>query len=249
MKYLLLIFLLSCGSHKGSDTDPGTIIDAKEQEFIASFDATKIEPCDRLTFQALFDAYGKKTDDFYKFETAPGKWIRNYTLDCSVSSESGSECSFDSELSTLHALVGRGDKAGIGRMQSYLAGNGWKCGSGSASVTDSSTLKPLISAALGLTAGTLKTPVISDFRGYLVANYLWLEGQIRGSISSTDLATLELLASQRLHEPFFQALYHKYSNGDQSYTESLLTDWQFDPNFWPSCPEPVLFIISAEAMR
>lgn len=245
MRLLLsLLLLCACGPRPEHLTIPSEAIAQREHDFITSFYPSTIEPCDRVTFQALFDAYGARTPDLYKFEVESGKWIRNYAVDCSAPTQSGSECSLDGEMSVFQALAHRGDKAGLSRMRDRLIANNWQCGNGPSGVVDSFILDGLF-----VQEKLVDLPFLNGFQAYLVAEYIWMDGQISGAIGSIELETLKILAQNHMHEPLFHALYHKYSDGDQSYTESLLTDWDFSANTWGSCPEAVAYILAVEAMK
>jgi hypothetical protein len=251
-KLLIVACLLSCGTHEESTNwTPRQEINQKYADMLLSYDSTKTTPCDEITFHALFDAYGTRQDDLYEFENPAGKWNRSYRIQCYESGESRSQCSLDGYLSVLHALVGRDDYNGIRRMRTYLQGQDWICGLGTESATDISNLRGLIDLILG--EQSLKTddtlPVLEDFRGYLVANYLWLKGRVKGSINSLEYAALGTLAGERMQEPLFHALYHRFKADGQEYTESLLLDWRFNPDWWGSCPEEVMYVISVGAMN
>jgi hypothetical protein len=207
MKFFLsiLILLFSCGQHKSSDSPPN-VGDLKPQadQIVKTFNIGLIERCDKLTFAALFNAFGGSAD-LSKFESPEGKWNRDDTAPC-YPNDSKSETSLDGYLSVLHLSRSIGDMSIVRRIKDYAEPKHWVTGEGPEGVTSILTLLPLINLMVGakLDGDENALPYIQGYQAHLAAMWIWLKGRLTGSISDIELGTLQTLWLANLRSPFFR---------------------------------------------
>ena len=253
MKHWILAIACAFGCNQKKD-DPVQQADLTEvqqmrDEKVASFQMDQVTPCDRITFVALMDAYGKRLP-IGIFEKPAGMWNRNFEV-C-YPKESKSECSLDGYLSVLHALYARGDLFSIRNMRDYLKARDWHCGLGDEGVTTTVPLMPLIQAL----ANDLKVKVadigidlpipldikIDGFQAYLIGNYVWLHTKVFG-VSDVSRGIIKKLALDNPEDAFFAALNWRFNGTSQQLAVDLLKQDKPCSDSWGSCDDSVYWTI------
>lgn len=204
--------------------------------------------CDKITFKGLMVAFCNK-DSINGHEDGNGKWTRwdlNTDKPCykdGVDLGSRSECSGDGYISTTHVWLTQG--ANVSRPQSarsvqYLEDNSWICGEGFKGYTSVKKLKWLLLTVRDHLEGKSKpTPadvaaamaasglvdlgdLLKEFNKYLVAIHAYSFGRMRHSFSDKTMDVLEDLVDSSPESMIFQALYHRYLDGNQEKALSLI---------------------------
>lgn len=202
--------------------------------------------CDRLTFNGLFSGYGKPQD--------MGGFYYDGLLHRDVSpcypGFSRSEISLDGILGLLHHIQTWDDRKSLDRILDIGEKNNWIMGDGPIEYTNIWALVPIIYEMAGESLVTDIKDVLKGYRGHVGAMYIHLRGRVYGSISEAEFRALQALKVASPLNPLYSALFHRYSDGDQSETIELL-DKIFTDKFpegsattgWGSCPDSVLYII------
>lgn len=63
-----------------------------------------------------------------------------------------------------------------------------------------------------------------DFEAHLQVLKIWLSGEVYGAITASELAVAEAQAKREPSNALFQAVFHRYSDGDQQTAYKLLTE-------------------------
>jgi hypothetical protein len=252
MRFLMLyILLMSCGAQPAKDDNSFNLdaVKAKRDSLVSNFQLADIERCDRITFAALFNAFGGSLD-LSGFESPAGKWNRD-SLPC-YPEESKSETSLDGYLSVLHWAHSRGDLGMVSRIADYAAPKDWITGAGPEDITSIFKLTPLIFEILGteLKGNDDALPFLSGFRAHLAAMYIWLHGRIQGHIDAFELTILEALLVNEPGAYMLSALYHRFQDGRFQDTVNMMNNYSGDyGEFWGSCPTDLSYILTVAIME
>ena len=276
MKFLLLAFFLlfSCGSaHVSAPQDPTVKdLDPTAQYYSKNItDQVFPERCDKLTFLALVSASGVK-QDLSPYEKESGRFERD--VNPCYPNDSVSQISRDAYLSILHHIWTYKDHAMLDRIISYGKAHDWIMGEGPTGYTDISLLAPTINKmdqifhdqnipgdkdnpstpalAFQLQSDSTIQHTLAGFQGHLLANYVWLQGRIKGGIDSSELLALKALVLAAPKNPLYNALYHRFTDGKQSLAIGTLSDHKTFPADrvpldtgvfgWGSAPSMVYFL-------
>ncbi|MBD3331012.1 hypothetical protein GF354_05835 [Candidatus Peregrinibacteria bacterium] len=254
--------MFNCTWHKEKPSNAPPIEEIMvKNELYANADILKItdkKRCDRLTFLALWDAYGRRTDDLLRLDLEnDGKWARDFVA-C-YPDHSQSENSIDGYIALAHALYQRKDLDRVRKVIDYGESHGWTMGEGPFSVTNIAHVAHLYyaieekleekSPKLLSIEGDRGIP--QSFRGHILALYLHLRGELRGKLNDIEFRALKALKNGAEYDPYYSALYAKYDDGDQSNTYKLLVNnamfpaenitEETDVYHWGSCPAVVYF--------
>jgi hypothetical protein len=165
--------------------------------------------------------------DIYLHEYEAGEWHRD--VEPCYPDDSRSEISFEGILGALHALHAEQDSAGFERLADYGWDNGYKMGDG----PDEYTKMPQLALILPLVRQGYKLASIEDmltgYRGNVLAYYLHLKGVTTGSLNVLEVEFLEEMTELVPSNPIYHALYHKYTDGDQTVAISILSDTEVFP--------------------
>ena len=111
-------------------------------------------------------------------------------------------------------------------------------------------LKGMIEKISGQASLAESADAIGGFQGHLLASYIWLDARISGQVSGIELDALNVLTSQTPQSPFFSALYHRFSDGNQDGTLELMRSWNTPySNFWGSAPDSVMFTVTTAILE
>ena len=252
-KYLLALCLLFACSKKNDPQDQNYDLAALQKQrdgLVASFSETEIARCDRLTFVAMMDAFGKPMD-LHRYEYPRGVWHRD--VNPCYPTDSKSECSQDGYISVLHSLLSHKDLASIKAIKSSLQSTNWICGAGDINLTLMPQLGPILDDMISALDPTKKAraqklgkivipPIeinLSGFRGHVLDNYAWLWGRIHGRMTIAGLVALKLTADQNEGAPYPLALFHRFSDQDYNLAVQELLDMKDCSAWWGSCNNAV----------
>jgi hypothetical protein len=231
------LLLVSCGTQK-IEKSP-TVADSLDKQLksktelylslITSDELLFPERCDKLTFKSLLSAAGP-FQDMSAFEVA-GKYSRD-VVPC-YPNDSKSSISRDGILAVLQDIWTHGDLVRLNRMIAYGEAHNWVVGEGPLDYTNMALLLPIIyrmqdrlsgKTNLELASSAALDSVLSGFQGHLLANYLWLKARMEGSLNALEVSLLKSLVSANPRDPMYQALYHRFTDGDMSETYKILLD-------------------------
>jgi len=277
MRLFVLIFSLfffSCSyfdKHEDEDTINSIESIKVKRDFYVSLIGTNPRAittrCDGLTFIGLYDAFGRKIN-IYDYEYPNGKWNRD--IEPCYPDHSRSEISAEGIFGMLHSMLTRKDRAALDRFTGFLEANGFRAGAGPVEYTGMLHLLPLINKVRDWTGRSFSKsnvpsltreptdvskeefPPISGYRGNVIADYLYLRGRVNGYLLGYELEILEKLCSEVPQNPIYHALYHRFTDGDQSRAIDILSGDEFPkyalpekslPLFdWSDAPSAILYI-------
>jgi hypothetical protein len=189
--------------------------------------------CDGAGFTSLYSTRCGGVDLSVFEDSATGKPYRSPTHDCFSTGASKSEYSRDMLLMRMVGAWRHKDLAWVNRMISYGEKNSWvicdaiddatKIGRCVVSPSLYSVLYDMQSRLEGVAPSSLTLQkdedavgLKDDFEAHLEVLKIWLEGEIYGAITDTQLMKLEGYAKRESENALFLAVYAKYSNGDFS---------------------------------
>lgn len=232
MRYLLLIWLCSCSyigkKHLPVETNSKITQLLLKVHTYASLYPTAADSygwgadkCDGLLFASL-GATANLPINIMQDEKEPGKWDRHPSFDCYPAS-APSTISKDMLTGLMFYLLKSGNKDALRRLETYGSAHHWIMGEGEFSrvyMTPSMVLR--LRAMIGKTT-------VSDFEDHLDALAILTNGAINGGISTTELSRIEMLLREQPRNALYGAIYHKYSDGDQTVPTDILLDESLFP--------------------
>lgn len=264
MKYwfiILLLFGCTPGNSRQTEVVPNTF-DEKYQTYLSLLKDFSETNCDWLLFQSLTEAIRGTTGNIERAEGKPGQWFRTPEHDC-YPERSASSISRDMLLGLAVYLwqtgnsqkdadevvayadnhdgdMGEGESANIGiRPVLYNTFKSIAAKFGEIPLPPK-TLNPDVNSD-----GTGLTDIQQGFESHILVLHIFSRGLIYGELSTIEMRLLESQAERQPRNAFFQAVYHKFLDGDQTAaikglmdeslfpTESLPTNEQYcEPYLW-----------------
>lgn len=201
--------------------------------------------CDGLLFNALA-AYAGHSIDPMQAEEAPGRWRRhpNFSL-CHPGiiwpeiGGSRSTVSRDMFRGLFIWLLSRQDKAAMERIRDYGKAHRWIMGEGLIGATLMSPgmvnqLYRMIDRTVPRIEEEAEDAYPTDYEAHLRVISVYTEYMIYGHITDWDLKTLDHYAQNYPRNALFQALYHKFTDGDQTRAMAILLDESLFPQRLPT---------------
>lgn len=271
---LTLLFLTSCSNEKHESKDNAAIDLTKLQEVgdlyceLSKKDYEKNgyvhSKCDGSGFTSLYSLRCPDVD--LQAFSESGKLYRSQTKDCLPNAESKSESSRDMVLMRSIAAWHHKDIGWLSEFLDFVTDNNYQfCDHDGSLDGRSRCIMPprlyrlLVDMKAKLTGVSLSTTNIDllpekvGFTAHIEVLRIWLEGQVYGEISDSDLSELKYQSERSPDNCVFQAAYHRYLDGDMSEamrilaafpkdrlpsTEDYCTEykWQRDPGEdWEPC--------------
>lgn len=234
LKLFLILLLVSCGKHepkKPTTINPDVVAKAELYKSLHKGWAHQ-GGCDSLGFTSLCKLSGGCGEAVITdAEGEPGRWYRNPGKECYPNS-SKSDISKDMFVMLLPYLYASGDKQNIQEIYDYGQKNGWVMGRGYLSRT---YLTPpivlLLQQMLGLWGIETPTKEVTKagFEKHLDAIYLINKWMVNKSIDSLQLAQIKQYKDENPSNALMQAIYHKFTDGDQSDAIAILLDESLFP--------------------
>lgn len=260
MKYLaciMILLMLGCGKSK---PDKGLPI-GDRLELYKTANLSDVPRCDSATFWTHAGAVGVKFD-ISTIEKTPGR-IERHTEPCYPE---GSQASSSREMyiGWLHYIWTTKDFAALKRLKEYGNSHGWVFGEGPHDLIDMSPLIPIVLLMennMTLIENTNLTfdDTLSGFKGHVLASYLWLWGRVNGQIGPAGMSILRSLEDANPSDPMYQALLHRFTDGDFSKAKAILDNKNVFPDDripdtkasfgWGSCPDWLYFLITDGIIR
>lgn len=254
MRYLFIILiLLGCGRTKKPRATINEVDRLKEkvsryveyQKSIADDYGWLPPKCDGLLFNSLAAVSGFPVDPMKAEENLSGKWQRHPAMDCYTDEKDGSksEISRDMIRGLEVYLLKQKDLAALERIKKYGEEHDWVMGAGLLSRT---YFTPVMRWQLDALIKHLSPPALfvwftedpegnsiftkPGFEGHLHVLKIMLNGMMYGAISEVELFILRQYTLDNPSNALYQALYHKYKDGDQSAAISILFDTSLFPD-------------------
>jgi hypothetical protein len=191
------------------------------------------DKCDSIGFTALCKlAGGCDAADIYQAESTPGRWFRSPEKDCYDLGQSQSDISKDMFVMLLPYLYKTGRKDKIGDIYDYAKANGNVMGRGPLSrVLLTPSLILLIQEMLGhFGISTSKELEVMGFENHLDVISWYTQTLVRGGMDATDYEKLRKYVEREPRNALYQALYHKFKDGNQSAAIDILMDESLFPS-------------------
>ena len=244
--YILPLFLLiSCGkSHTSTPATPDDRV-----TLYSTSDEKDVAHCDSATFWTHAAALGVHPEYVDMLEQTPGR-IERYLTPC-YPDQSASEASREMYIGWLHFIWSTRDSAALERIFLYGEAHGWIFGQGPKDLVDMSPLIPIMEVMRGrislISLDDRLSASINSFRGHVLASYLWLWGRVTGEMGPLGLASLKTFVDNSPGDPMYQALYHRFTDGNYSSANNALSNTATFPEDrvptsvgtfnWASCPD------------
>ena len=236
-KYLL-IFLSIFGCQKREEHKPSIVhplVAQKAELYKSLHNGWAHDKCDSLGFTSLCKLAGGCSEaDVMQAEGEPGRWYRSPEKDCYDLGQSASDISKDMLMMLFPYLYATGDKQNMQEIYDYGKANGNVMGRGPISrtlMTPSMVL--FLQELLGMIGLTFEPTTEKGKEGYekhLDAIYIMTSAMKRGGIIPSDYETMRKYADESPRNALFQAMYHKFKDGDQASAIAVL----LDENLFPS---------------
>jgi hypothetical protein len=227
--------------------------------------------CDRATFANLANAFcPDKPYDLSRFEWNPGEYHRDFKPHACYPNESKSECSHDMFITKAHDWLSRGDFGAVKEINdllSYADKHGGKCGEGHSSLTEITTLKPLIydvrehitslAPSKELLLGEAEGLPIATHNKYLATLMMYANARMNGEINATEKAALKLFIRDDEGSPIFLGMFYRYHDGDQQRAlDAMEADFPSDAlcqstsyRGWGSAPCSIMQILATAILE
>lgn len=239
LKLLVIPLLLACTSHKPRElrahTDWDRLKEKRDRYFwymasLADQFGWLPPTCDGLLFNSLAAFAGFPSNPLLA-EESPGRWRRypDYAV-CKPGAdpESASTISRDMFRGLFLYLLSEDRKAEFVRLEAYGREHNWFMGEGASSRT---WFNPQIRNQLAriIDKGIPVEPEEAEgmtvgFEDHLDALRIYTEYLIYGKLNEVQFQTLRWYAQNNPRNALFQALYHKFSDGDQNRAIAILLD-------------------------
>lgn len=193
--------------------------------------------CDGLLFNSL-DAFAGGPQNIFSAEEESGGWRRQWDFSIcrpNANPESETCISRDGFRGLFVYLMQQNDVQALKRIRDYGRDHNWFMGCArNPGVAFSRTwfnpsirnqLDRMIDRSVPKLFPTEKNEMIADdYEAHLAVLSIYTEFQIHGKITANELSTLKKYAEKSPKNALFQALYHKFSDGDQSLAIDILLD-------------------------
>jgi hypothetical protein len=240
---------------------------------------SRVARCDGLTFIGLFDAATESVDTYKHEYTVNADGSKLYAtgeihrdrepchVDGQAQNDSRSECSLENVLGFLHSMQSRGDTKAVRRVVAQAKSNNWSfCYGGDSGYTKLPQLQLLLNDWIAKLDGKAflaedadAIAQIKGFRGNVLGSYLTLKGRVFGYLRDYELEAVDELISAVPGSPLYRAIYHRFSDGDQSKAIKIMTGTNFPtddlPNDehrtfdWGETSEAMLYVWTYGLMR
>jgi hypothetical protein len=247
MKKLLIFtnFLISaCGTHEPQVSPKAFTLEDKVSLYASNIKTHQDEhgfilsdKCDSTLFSGLLGAALPETVDLIQARDQEGAWHRRANQDCGEEfKNSKSTISRDMMLGVMWWMLKNNKLAEAEALMADLKENNYILkGQGSLGelgfIPSYTNTLALIIKALGGKSHKLELafPAVigrsgKGFERHLAVWHILLRGEAKGSITSYELETLKKMRDEQPMNPLFQAAYHKYTDGDFTIAENLLSN-------------------------
>jgi hypothetical protein len=209
---------------------------------------TIVSPCDATGFLALCKtAGGCEKAEYFAAEEAPGKWQRNQYKNCVETGKSKTSISKDMlMMGFIYGLFGMDREVAKGyflRLEAYGKANDWIMGYPSETLEQlgrvymtpgmTLTLYDIIESITG-THVERQSPgygrVPGGYQAHLRVLDIIIKGRLKGGIDIVQMADINELHDRDPRNALYQAVFHRYRDGEMSEVADILLDEKLFPN-------------------
>lgn len=203
-------------------------------------------PCDATGFLALCKtAGGCEMANFFDGEKSPGEWQRNAEWNCVETGRSKTSISKDMlMMGFVYGLYGMEKAKAIGyfnRLEEYGKENDWIMGYPSETIEDLSRVYMTPTMTLTLYnilqyLGVSKAPsegyrrIPGGFQAHLRVLDILVKAKINNGIDAIQLADLKTLHDRDPQNALYQAVFHRFRDGDMTEVADILLDEKLFPS-------------------
>lgn len=244
---LTILLIASCGKQKAKEPKQRSPEVAAKVSLYKSLHKgwAHQEGCDSLGFTALCKLGDGCVDaDIKQAEGEPGRWYRNPSHTCYDSGKSASDISKDMFMMLWPFLYQSGQKQELKDIYNYGKEHGNVMGRGPLSRTFlTPSMVFLLQKLLGMipvksTATFAEITGKAGFEKHLDVMSLLTRSMINDSIDSVDYEMLRKYKDESPNNALFQALYHKFKDGNQQPAiDILLTEKWFPSDRLPTAKD------------
>jgi hypothetical protein len=209
---------------------------------------TTTSPCDAVGFLALCKtAQGCGKANYFDAEESPGKWQRNQHKNCVETGKSKTSISKDMlMMGFVYGLFGMDKQTAVGyfnRLEEYGKANDWIMGYPSETIdhlarvymtpTMTMTLYNIIQKLSGSSVEEKEVKGVSVPRGYqahLRVLDVLIQAKINGGIDEIHLNDMTTLHERDPRNALYQAVFHRYRDGDMTEVADILLDDKLFPS-------------------
>lgn len=192
--------------------------------------------CDGLLFNSLA-RYSGAYINVFNAEESPGRWRRHPDFtDCKPFQGSKSTISRDMFRGLFLVLLSEKRVDAMERIKSYGQANDWAMGEAEDAASYwgrvwwPPTLRHQLDRMIDKTRQNLSQASKQGFEGHLEVLSIFTEYLINGAISELEVRILEEYARNNPKNGLYQAIFHKFTDGDQSKAVELLMDERLFPS-------------------
>lgn len=245
MHLLLFIFLVACGTHESKSVTIPISLKEKGDFYVQKLDEKVKQSgfvhsvCDDLLFRCIARFSGSVLD-YAAYGDGSGRWYRDRQHDCFDRGASESDFSQDMTKGLELCFIANKDLENTEKTISYLESNWFIMGRGDKTRTfmSPSQMRQLYAVrdfiksgvALPLTDSADGIVVKTGFEAHVQVLSIFIDSIIYGHVSDTDLWLLKQQKERQPRNALFQAMYHRFSDGDQSAAANILADVSLFPN-------------------
>ena len=205
-------------------------------------------PCDAVGFLALCKTAGEcQKANYFDAEESPGKWQRNQYKNCVETGKSKTSISKDMlVMGFVYGLFGMDKPTATGyfnRLEEYGRANDWIMGYPSETLEElgrvymtpnmTLTLYNIIEHITGVRRETDLPPyqrVPGGYQAHLRVLDVIIQGKIKGGIDVVHMGDLNELHDRDPRNALYQAVFHRYRDGDMTEVADILLDEKLFPS-------------------
>lgn len=240
---LVLSLLVACKTKAHQTDHVSKAFDTKFQAYVALSQKYPTSDCDWLLFQSLTDAALNVTGNVEAAEGEPGRWFRTPGHDCLPTGRSKSDISRDMLLGLSLYLWQTDGRQDMQDVVDYADAHEGVMGQGELSRTQILLTLYHTYKAMLARVGHIPLPpkidnpnidadvqslaemaLLTGFEAHLTVLHIFLRGLVYGELSQLELEILSSQAERQPRNAFYQAVYHKFLDGDQTAAVAALMD-------------------------
>jgi hypothetical protein len=150
------------------------------------------------------------------------------------------------------------DFEGIERLKDYARKHNYVMGDGPKEYTRMPLLRVLLNDLAK--ADVDEKSLLAGYKGNVACDYIYLRSRIRGHVDLLEKLVLKQAVKDRPDSPIYQALYHRFTDGNQRAAEEILMDETLFPSDrlpddhlsifdWGDAPAAVLYLYTVSIME
>lgn len=239
IKYLIFLLIFSCSKKPEKQAlEVRPEIAAKAELYKSLHKGWAHDKCDSLGFTSLCKLAGGCVEaDIKQAQSEPGRWYRSPEHNCFDLGESRSDISKDMFIMMFPYLWNIGDKIALADIYSYGKKNNWIMGRYDGTVDGFARVYMVPEMSLFLEEMLSKkefkyssdVPVNSGFAAHLDVIWFLTKAIVRKEMDAVSYERVRIMVDKQPRNALFQAVYHRFKDGDQSNAINILMDESLFP--------------------